>query len=350
MGAPRDAAPHLRLSRRAGRGADRPPHAAGGKGAGRRAEVRGVAARLRILSEPAARARGMDRRGARGAVQRHCAGRAGGGGELRHPPRPRRVQGAPDGDADARGLAAAVDRDLQQGAARLPLGIVRRRRRDAVFERADSEGGYSHRGAALRAGITMRAAIVRRKFAAMSGERILEVLASPRRRYRSEAIEIAVAELDSRGKHLLLESPPFRPFTAFPFICPNCENVFEEPKVFCSEQCQQVAIFVRDHRRYIDDGRFEQPDFQQLFYDRFVLLMSGYSPSARRVPKRIRAAAIARDGGRCRKCGAPTNIIDHIQGNSQELSNLQVLCDACNWAKARERYVPIPRESLAKET
>ena len=196
----------------------------------------------------------------------------------------------------------------------------------------------------------MRAALVRRKFAAMSGERILEVLASPRRRYRSEAIEIAVAELDSRGKHLLLESPPFRPFTAFPFICPNCENVFEEPKVFCSEQCQQVAIFVRDHRRYIDDGRFEQPDFQQLFYDRFVLLMSGYSPSARRVPKRIRAAVIARDGGRCRKCGAPTNIIDHIQGNSQELSNLQVLCDACNWAKARERYVPIPRESLAKET
>jgi 5-methylcytosine-specific restriction protein A len=61
-----------------------------------------------------------------------------------------------------------------------------------------------------------------------------------------------------------------------------------------------------------------------------------------RLPKdwqRRRQAVIRRDGGRCRRCGAPgARDVDHIRpGDDHSLANLQLLCCRCHLPKsARE--------------
>jgi len=57
-----------------------------------------------------------------------------------------------------------------------------------------------------------------------------------------------------------------------------------------------------------------------------------------RLPKdwqRRRQAVIRRDGGRCRRCGAPAREVDHIvPGDDHTLANLQLLCRRCHLAKS----------------
>jgi hypothetical protein len=60
-----------------------------------------------------------------------------------------------------------------------------------------------------------------------------------------------------------------------------------------------------------------------------------------RLPKdwqRRRQAVIRRDGGRCRRCGAPAREVDHVvPGDDHTLANLQLLCGRCHLTKsARE--------------
>jgi 5-methylcytosine-specific restriction endonuclease McrA len=46
---------------------------------------------------------------------------------------------------------------------------------------------------------------------------------------------------------------------------------------------------------------------------------------------------LARDGWRCRECGRPANVVDHIEpiahGGTDHPSNLQALCAGCNGTK-----------------
>jgi 5-methylcytosine-specific restriction endonuclease McrA len=46
---------------------------------------------------------------------------------------------------------------------------------------------------------------------------------------------------------------------------------------------------------------------------------------------------LTRDGYRCQDCGAPAKVVDHITpiaaGGSDQPSNLQALCAACNLSK-----------------
>jgi 5-methylcytosine-specific restriction protein A len=58
-----------------------------------------------------------------------------------------------------------------------------------------------------------------------------------------------------------------------------------------------------------------------------------------RLPKdwqRRRQAVIRRDGGRCRRCGAPgARDVDHIRpGDDHSLTNLQLLCRRCHGTKS----------------
>lgn len=54
---------------------------------------------------------------------------------------------------------------------------------------------------------------------------------------------------------------------------------------------------------------------------------------------RRRAAALQRDHHRCRLCGAPAVAVDHIvphtKGGTDELANLQAVCQPCHDAKTK---------------
>ena len=65
------------------------------------------------------------------------------------------------------------------------------------------------------------------------------------------------------------------------------------------------------------------------------------------IPRRLRHLVFERDGYRCRECGATnketTLHVDHIKpiskGGTNELSNLQTLCEQCNLAKYTDEWV-----------
>jgi 5-methylcytosine-specific restriction endonuclease McrA len=130
-----------------------------------------------------------------------------------------------------------------------------------------------------------------------------------------------------------------------PFICLNCDQSFEvtgQVKLFCSELCKEEAKFVRYFRRCSHDGRINQADVQEALEIRFAHIMAGgYPAQERQVPALIRAKVIARDDGVCRQCGAPGTTLDHIEGDANEMANLQLLCNSCHNAKTRKRIVEI---------
>ncbi len=91
---------------------------------------------------------------------------------------------------------------------------------------------------------------------------------------------------------------------------------------------------IRYMRRCIKDGRINNPDVK----DAICIMLGhvhagGYRKRERRIPPETRAVAIKRDKGRCRQCGAAGTEIDHIDGPSVNLKNLQLLCHACHVKK-----------------
>src|SRR5262249_45709269 len=119
------------------------------------------------------------------------------------------------------------------------------------------------------------------------------------------------------------------------------------PKLYCSDACKQEAKFVRYVRGCRQDGRDQQPDVQEAIQIRRAMILGGgYPEQERRLPESIRNAVIKRDGGRCKKCGKPGTQIDHIDGNSNEMKNLQLLCHSCHNEKTKAAFVPITLESF----
>src|SRR6267142_4720449 len=103
------------------------------------------------------------------------------------------------------------------------------------------------------------------------------------------------------------------------FFCLNCDQpmtLIRQVKLFCSEACADEAKLVRYARRCFSDGRINQTDVQEAIQIRIAHALSGgYSERERRVLPSVRSAVIARDGGRCQKCGQPGTDIDHIHGS-----------------------------------
>ena len=121
--------------------------------------------------------------------------------------------------------------------------------------------------------------------------------------------------------------------TRYPFPCPNCDTPIRTARLFCSEMCQQTAKYVRYARACQRDGRAERFNVREALITRRLNIIGGYPEHKRRVPPKTRQAVIERDGGRCRICGAPGEEIDHIQGSSNALENLQLLCRKCHEEK-----------------
>ena len=87
---------------------------------------------------------------------------------------------------------------------------------------------------------------------------------------------------------------------------------------------------------------FEEPtsDILEAASTRMMMLLSGgYGERVRRIPKTLREQVVAREDGRCIRCGEPGTEIDHVAGPSPELDNLQLLCDACHKDKTRAGIV-----------
>lgn len=129
--------------------------------------------------------------------------------------------------------------------------------------------------------------------------------------------------------------------------CANCLAPLPEEveRLFCSDWCSETSKHVRYFRRVFRDGRIDQPDVQQAVHTRLAFLPSGgYGALGRTLSPRTRAEVKERDHGLCQACGKPGTEIDHIAGNSGDLSNLQVLCGACHRAKTEKNMVPASEE------
>jgi len=127
--------------------------------------------------------------------------------------------------------------------------------------------------------------------------------------------------------------------------CLNCDDAmppFAKPKLYCSLACEQEAELIRYGRRCLRDNRLDQPDIQLTIRTRLAHIMAGgYDKASRRVPDKTREALLTRSGGKCEVCGKEGHDIDHTEGNSSAIINLQYLCKDCHNAKTQLRIVPI---------
>ncbi len=146
-----------------------------------------------------------------------------------------------------------------------------------------------------------------------------------------------------------LPGPHFR-WTAG--LCANCEKPLEPtPHVglYCSEFCHDWAKDVRYWRKKEADGSAtNDPAIRTALRTRLAHLVSGgYPARARRLNREARLQVLALNGGLCVGCNAAAAVeVDHIEGDSSELSNLQGLCKACHQAKTATHFQPAETRHL----
>lgn len=117
------------------------------------------------------------------------------------------------------------------------------------------------------------------------------------------------------------------------------------------KRSSEEAHFVRYFRACKSDGRINQPDVEEALRIRLGHIRNGgYRESERRIPRPVRRAVRERDKGRCQECGEPGTDIDHIDGNSNELENLRLLCKRCHNEKTLSKFVPLPPEDEEEGT
>ncbi len=134
--------------------------------------------------------------------------------------------------------------------------------------------------------------------------------------------------------------------------CPNCRKALPDQLdgLFDGEACKEAAKTVRYIRRAIADGRVEDPLVKAAIRRRLWFAVHGpYPAKARRLSAQTRAAVLTRDDHTCQHCGRPGNQIDHISGNSDALTNLQVLCEGCHNTKTDEALFGATDEADARE-
>jgi 5-methylcytosine-specific restriction endonuclease McrA len=143
--------------------------------------------------------------------------------------------------------------------------------------------------------------------------------------------------------------------------CANCDAaVTVKTPLFCSQRCRQEAELVRYVRGCVQDGRDQHPDVKEAIHTRLAMVLSGgYPERERQVPAATRAEVFRRAENRCESCGRPLDFdrtsgdadaiatIQHVHGNSNDVSDLKAFCRRCNLADAQERFVPVQPGSEA---
>lgn len=136
----------------------------------------------------------------------------------------------------------------------------------------------------------------------------------------------------------------------------HCANCFDplpadeshRPWLFCTDMCHSIAIDVRYWRGVIrDEKRLGDPEIQSALNVRIAhLLAGGYHAMARRIPAAVRALVLERDKV-CVLCGCAGKEIDHIDGDSNDPENLQLLCSPCHYQKTSSHFVRATPEQEA---
>lgn len=158
-------------------------------------------------------------------------------------------------------------------------------------------------------------------------------------------------DLDAIASVFLVTTPEPRYF--LDDHCANCLSPLTEDVIglWCSTWCTDINQRVRYWRRVTRDGRIADPLIRaQIGMDLTFLLIGGYRALGRRPSSATRMLVVRRDGGRCRKCGKPGTELDHVDGNSDEPVNLQLLCKDCHRHKTSEALAsmaPAPDEVRA---
>lgn len=136
-------------------------------------------------------------------------------------------------------------------------------------------------------------------------------------------------------------------------VCLHCEDdmpPFIKPRLYCSLSCQQEAELVRYVRGCKSDGRIEQPDVQLAITIKMAHNMAGgYDRKSRKLSRDIKEAVLLRSKGKCESCGKEGYDIDHINGASSDLRNLQFLCKDCHNKKTQLNIVPVEQGSAQYE-
>jgi hypothetical protein len=139
--------------------------------------------------------------------------------------------------------------------------------------------------------------------------------------------------------------------------CLNCDEPLTGTRrsyLYCSELCREEAKYVRYKRARIREGTVDDPEIQEALATKFSsILDGGYPEQERHLTSAQRAFVFARDGGRCRLCGAEATDIDHIgagpDGDINHPDNLQLLCKSCHNEKTRTSLRQVTVESDPEE-
>lgn len=138
-----------------------------------------------------------------------------------------------------------------------------------------------------------------------------------------------------------MDGPRFEPDK-----CANCfeplpDDIKHRPWLYCSLLCLDTANTIRYWRKTSRSGLFAaDPLVREAIATRLGhMLAGGYNSTARRIPPATRVLVIERDRV-CVQCGKPGEEIDHINGDSSDPGNLQLLCGDCHRAKNPEPYGP----------
>lgn len=138
-------------------------------------------------------------------------------------------------------------------------------------------------------------------------------------------------------------------------MCANCGRAFTPPTratAFCGLRCKEEARAVRYGRKLRREYGGDLPDDHAYALKMRIAhaLGGGYRANARRLNPDRRAEVIARDGGRCVLCASDGEEIDHVQGDSNALSNLRYLCKPCHREVTEKHLAAITdKETLLRD-
>jgi len=107
---------------------------------------------------------------------------------------------------------------------------------------------------------------------------------------------------------------------------------------------------VRYFRRCYRDGRWLDDDVRGALRTRMAFLIgSGYDRRQRQLSRDTRQLVLGRNAGLCCSCNElPATEVDHIDGSSSEIANLQGLWHVCHTQKTMAGFTPMTSKAKAE--